>query len=308
MPACALKFASFFFLCPPDRPIHGTLADGRLIYELLGEGAETAFARGWMTGLGIDNAMGFKDVVIEAAKARRRRPPRARAVPPLALPSAPPGRARRPVSSLPLARFAPRGCFDRLSLTTNISCLGCAPPPFNTQIALIMALLEPFVIPKMMWFESHVDVRRRCGMPTSDAALCCCFLPLLVFEHSAACLLRADGSSSLRPPRRALRVYVALPAQFLSVQATMYHGRPTSWLERMRTHIRRGGAGGYVRLLLCRLSGVPASVVVLVFTDAARRSCCFVPPPRARAVQVLRILDESLRRRRRRGMPACLPS
>ena len=31
------------------------------------------------------------------------------------------------------------------------------PPP---QVALILALLEPFVIPKMMWFEDHVDVRR----------------------------------------------------------------------------------------------------------------------------------------------------
>lgn len=27
------------------------------------------------------------------------------------------------------------------------------------QMVLIMALLEPFIIPKMMWFESHIDVR-----------------------------------------------------------------------------------------------------------------------------------------------------
>lgn len=41
---------------------------GRLIYDLLGAGSETAFIKSWFTGIGIDNATQFKDIVVEGLK------------------------------------------------------------------------------------------------------------------------------------------------------------------------------------------------------------------------------------------------
>ena len=44
-------------------------ADGMLIYRLLGEDAESSFARSWGISYGINAAAEWKDVAIEAAKA-----------------------------------------------------------------------------------------------------------------------------------------------------------------------------------------------------------------------------------------------